>query len=207
MTVSVSSTSFFSPCVTLFVPSASPASHGDVAVGDVPLGRVGRDAGAYHDARDDGGGYAPPECAFQCSSYVSFRSVYHAMPSLRLRGSPLRCLFLWAAPSPPAARALSHPAYSAGRPSRHQGRYSSAGHSPTDWYTFCAPCEGSASRNEQWYPPRERWPQIGKPAVSGTRQARFSAFPLSQARATNPNSGGRPFFRELEVHHLPLLFQ
>ena len=25
MTVSVSSTSFFSPCVTLFVPSASPA--------------------------------------------------------------------------------------------------------------------------------------------------------------------------------------
>ena len=47
-------------------------SHGDVAVGDVPPGRVGRDAGAYHDARDDGGGYAPPECAFQSHSLSSF---------------------------------------------------------------------------------------------------------------------------------------
>ena len=45
--------------------------HGDVAVSDVPPGRVGRDAGAYHDARDDGGGHAPPECAFQSHSLSS----------------------------------------------------------------------------------------------------------------------------------------
>ena len=46
--------------------------HGDVAVGDVPPGRIGRDAGAHHDARDDGGGHAPPECAFQSHSLSSF---------------------------------------------------------------------------------------------------------------------------------------
>ena len=45
--------------------------HGDVAVGDVPCSRIGRDAGAYHDACDDGGGYAPPECAFQSHSMSS----------------------------------------------------------------------------------------------------------------------------------------
>ena len=45
--------------------------HGDVAVGNVPCSRIGRDAGAYHDARDDGGGYAPPECAFQSHSLSS----------------------------------------------------------------------------------------------------------------------------------------
>ena len=45
--------------------------HGDVAVGDVPCSRIGRDAGAYHDARDDGSGYAPPECAFQSHSLSS----------------------------------------------------------------------------------------------------------------------------------------
>ncbi len=47
-------------------------SHGDVAVGDVPPGRVGRDAGTHHDARDDGGGYAPPECALQSHTLSSF---------------------------------------------------------------------------------------------------------------------------------------
>ena len=46
--------------------------HGDVAVGDVPRGRIGRDAGAHHDARDDGGGHAPPECALQSHSLSSF---------------------------------------------------------------------------------------------------------------------------------------
>ena len=46
--------------------------HGDVAVGDVPPGRVGRDAGTHHDARDDGGGHAPPECALQSHSLSSF---------------------------------------------------------------------------------------------------------------------------------------
>ena len=46
--------------------------HGDVAVGDVPRGRIGRDAGAHHDACDDGGGHAPPECAFQSHSLSSF---------------------------------------------------------------------------------------------------------------------------------------
>ena len=116
--------------------------HGDVAVGDVPSGRVGRDAGAYHDARDDGGGYAPPECAFQSHSLSPF--VLCIMQCRRCRSG--------------------------------------------------APCEGSRPERAVAYPPRERWPQIGKPAVSGTRQARFPAFPLSQARATNPNSGGRPFF-------------
>ena len=46
--------------------------HGDVAVGDVPRGRIGRDAGTHHDARDDGGSHAPPECAFQSHSLSSF---------------------------------------------------------------------------------------------------------------------------------------
>ena len=46
--------------------------HGDVAVGDVPPGRIGRDAGTHHDARDDGGGHAPPECALQSHSPSSF---------------------------------------------------------------------------------------------------------------------------------------
>ena len=46
--------------------------HGNVAVGNVPPGRIGRDAGAHHDARDDGGGHAPPECALQSHSLSSF---------------------------------------------------------------------------------------------------------------------------------------
>ena len=63
--------------------------HGDVAVGDVPLGRVGRDAGAYHNARDDGGGYAPPECAFQSHSTSPF--VLCIMQCRRCgSGAPLR---------------------------------------------------------------------------------------------------------------------
>ena len=63
--------------------------HGDVAVGDVPPGRIGRDARAYHDARDDGGGYAPPECAFQSHSTSPF--VLCIMQCRRCRsGSPLR---------------------------------------------------------------------------------------------------------------------
>ena len=58
----------------LVIVSASIARTFDrnVAVGDVPPGRVGRDAGAHHDARDDGGGHAPPECAFQSHSLSSF---------------------------------------------------------------------------------------------------------------------------------------
>ena len=44
----------------------------NVAVGDVPCFRIGRDAGAHHDARDDGGGHAPPECALQSHSPSSF---------------------------------------------------------------------------------------------------------------------------------------
>ena len=44
----------------------------NVAVGDVPPDRIGRDAGAHHDARDDGGGHAPPECALQSHSLSSF---------------------------------------------------------------------------------------------------------------------------------------
>ena len=44
----------------------------NVAVGDVPCSRIGRDAGAHHDARDDGGGHAPPECALQSHSLSSF---------------------------------------------------------------------------------------------------------------------------------------
>ena len=44
----------------------------NVAVGDVPCFRIGRDAGAHHDARDDGGGYAPPECALQSHSTSPF---------------------------------------------------------------------------------------------------------------------------------------
>ena len=46
--------------------------HDDVAVGNVPPGRIGRDAGTHHDARDDGGGHAPPECALQSHSLSSF---------------------------------------------------------------------------------------------------------------------------------------
>ena len=58
----------------LVIVSASIARTFDrnVAVGDVPPGRVGRDAGAHHDARDDGGGHAPPECALQSHSLSSF---------------------------------------------------------------------------------------------------------------------------------------
>ena len=44
----------------------------NVAVGDVPCFRIGRDAGAHHDARDDGGGHAPPECALQSHSTSPF---------------------------------------------------------------------------------------------------------------------------------------
>ena len=47
----------------LLVPVYSPRTE--------RLSRIGRDAGAYHDARDDGGGYAPPECAFQSHSMSS----------------------------------------------------------------------------------------------------------------------------------------
>ena len=65
--------------------------HGDVAVGDVPCSRIGRDAGAYHDACDDGGGYAPPECAFQSHSTSPF--VLCIMQCRRCgSGSPLRGL-------------------------------------------------------------------------------------------------------------------
>ena len=58
----------------LVIVSASIARTFDrnVAVGDVPLDRIGRDAGAHHDARDDGGGHAPPECALQSHSLSSF---------------------------------------------------------------------------------------------------------------------------------------
>ena len=52
-------------------PLGVARSHGNVAVGDVPCSRIGRDAGAYHDARDDGSGHAPPECAFQSHSLSS----------------------------------------------------------------------------------------------------------------------------------------
>ena len=90
----------------------------NVTVGDVPCFRIGRDAGAHHDARDDGGSHAPPECAFQSHSTSPF--VLCIMQCRRCRsGSPLRCLFLWAAPSPPVSRSLSPPGYPAGRPSRH----------------------------------------------------------------------------------------
>ena len=44
----------------------------NVTASDVPCFRIGRDAGAHHDARDDGGGHAPPECAFQSHSLSSF---------------------------------------------------------------------------------------------------------------------------------------
>ena len=53
-------------------PSGAARFHGDVSPGDVPPGRIGRDAGTHHDARDDGGGHAPPECAFQSHSLSSF---------------------------------------------------------------------------------------------------------------------------------------
>ncbi len=58
----------------LVIVSASIARTFDrnVTVGDVPPGRIGRDAGAHHDARDDGGGHAPPECALQSHSLSSF---------------------------------------------------------------------------------------------------------------------------------------
>ena len=58
----------------LVIVSASIARTFDrnVAVGDVPCFRIGRDAGAHHDARDDGGGHAPPECALQSHSLSSF---------------------------------------------------------------------------------------------------------------------------------------
>ena len=65
----------------------------NVAVGDVPCFRIGRDAGAHHDARDDGGGHAPPECAFQSHRTSPF--VLCIMQCRRCcSGSPLRCLFL-----------------------------------------------------------------------------------------------------------------
>ena len=54
------------------LPFGAARFHGDVALGDVPPGRVGRDAGTHHDARDDGGGHAPPERAFQSHSLSSF---------------------------------------------------------------------------------------------------------------------------------------
>ena len=99
-------------------PSGAARFHGDVSLGDVPPLRIGRDSGTHHDARDDGGGHAPPECALQSHRTSPF--VLCIMQCRRCgSGSPLRCLFLWAAPSPPAARALSHPGYPAGRPSRH----------------------------------------------------------------------------------------
>ena len=53
-------------------PFGAARFHGDVALDDVPPVRIGRDAGAHHDARDDGGGHAPPECAFQSHSLSSF---------------------------------------------------------------------------------------------------------------------------------------
>ena len=58
----------------LVIVSASIARTFDrnVTVGDVPCFRIGRDAGAHHDARDDGGGHAPPECALQSHSLSSF---------------------------------------------------------------------------------------------------------------------------------------
>ena len=63
----------------------------NVAVGDVPCFRIGRDAGAHHDARDNGGGHAPPECAFQSHSTSPF--VLCIMQCRRCgSGSPLRGL-------------------------------------------------------------------------------------------------------------------
>ena len=63
----------------------------NVAVGDVPCFRIGRDAGAHHDARDDGGGYAPPECALQSHRTSPF--VLCIMQCRRCgSGSPLRGL-------------------------------------------------------------------------------------------------------------------
>ena len=56
----------------LVCPFGAARFHGDVALGDVPPDRIGRDAGAHHDARDDGGGHAPPECALQSHSLSSF---------------------------------------------------------------------------------------------------------------------------------------
>ena len=77
----------------LVIVSASIARTFDrnVALGDVPPVRVGRDAGAHHDARDDGGGHAPPECAFQSHSTSPF--VLCVMQCRRCgSGSPLRGL-------------------------------------------------------------------------------------------------------------------
>ena len=63
----------------------------NVAVSDVPCFRIGRDAGTHHDARDDGGGHAPPECALQSHSTSPF--VLCIMQCRRCRsGSPLRGL-------------------------------------------------------------------------------------------------------------------
>ena len=63
----------------------------NVAVGDVPCFRIGRDAGAHHDARDDGGGHAPPECALQSHRTSPF--VLCIMQCRRCgSGSPLRGL-------------------------------------------------------------------------------------------------------------------
>ena len=63
----------------------------NVAVGDVPCFRIGRDAGTHHDARDDGGGHAPPECALQSHSTSPF--VLCIMQCRRCgSGSPLRGL-------------------------------------------------------------------------------------------------------------------
>ena len=65
--------------------------HGDVALVDVPCFRIGRDARAHHDARDDGGGHAPPECALQSHSTSPF--VLCIMQCRRCgSGSPLRGL-------------------------------------------------------------------------------------------------------------------
>ena len=58
----------------LVIVSASIALTFDrnVTLGDVPPDRIGRDAGTHHDARDDGGGHAPPECALQSHSLSPF---------------------------------------------------------------------------------------------------------------------------------------
>ena len=77
----------------LVIVSASIARTFDrnIAVGDVPYSRIGRDAGAHHDARDDGGGHAPPECALQSHSTSPF--VLCIMQCRRCgSGSPLRGL-------------------------------------------------------------------------------------------------------------------
>ncbi len=67
MTVSLSFLGGLALC-DLVRPFGAARFHGDVALDDVPPGRIGRDAGTHHDARDDGGGHAPPECALQSHS-------------------------------------------------------------------------------------------------------------------------------------------